>query len=152
MAAASRIDPLPHPLPLPLVQLLPAGLLAACARSTVARGHHLFLGGERPSAMHYLEEGEIVLQQAVPPETQFINRFVHAPQAGTAAVDVSVLDHSSLTAGTSVSLTATAGRLETRHSTARIACYPRRTACWSSRTPSGVPPAALAVLIVSTTS
>lgn len=63
MAAASRIDPLPHPLPLPLVQLLPADLLAACTRSTVARGHHLFLGGERPSAMHYLEEGEIVLQR-----------------------------------------------------------------------------------------
>jgi hypothetical protein len=32
-------------------------------------------------------KGEIVPQQAVPPETQFINRFLHAPQAGSPAVD-----------------------------------------------------------------
>jgi CRP-like cAMP-binding protein len=63
MPTDSRIDSLPRTVPLILVQLLPADLLAACTRRTVARGHHLFLSGQRPAAMHYLEEGEIVLQR-----------------------------------------------------------------------------------------
>lgn len=53
----------PRPLPEPLRTLLPPLLHAQCSLRQVVRGEKLFETGHRPSCMHFVAEGEVVLQR-----------------------------------------------------------------------------------------
>jgi CRP-like cAMP-binding protein len=53
-----------EPLPCELRELLPASLHRLCAQRRYARGKLLFEFGQRPDAMHFVSDGEVILQRS----------------------------------------------------------------------------------------
>lgn len=53
-----------EPLPAVLTQLLPPELLRRCEPLQLARGERLFHAGQRPTQMHYVLQGEVLLQRS----------------------------------------------------------------------------------------
>lgn len=52
-----------HPLPIELRALLPASLHALCGQRRCERGSLLFETGRRPGSMHFVSDGEVILQR-----------------------------------------------------------------------------------------
>lgn len=52
-----------HRLPIELQRLLPAELLSVCEPQQYGRGSRLFLAGCKPEYMHYVIQGEVVLER-----------------------------------------------------------------------------------------